>query len=253
MNLIFQNKSLLLEETSAGFILPETKNVTNLNYTPCELKPDGVNILGTLASTNDISLDSKLKLVPLRQVFTLFADELVSQIIYAEQLINYLASQAFCNKCGSATYLAPNAKWLVCQECHREIYPQITPAMIVRVTQGNRILLAQANNFAPTQWSLLAGFCEIGETLEQTVAREVFEEVGIQIKNIRYWGSQYWPFPNTMMIGFTAEYDSGEIVLDTKEMRAAGFYTKDEIPGRPSTSYAIASQMINEFIASNGT
>jgi NAD+ diphosphatase len=95
---------------------------------------------------------------------------------------------------------------------------------------------------------VLAGFCEVGENVEQTVAREVLEEVGIQIKNIRYFGSQYWPFPNSLMLAFTAEYAGGEIVLELDEMRAAGFYAADELPGRPSSKYSIANQLIDDFI-----
>lgn len=246
MNLIFCEKSLLLQRCDDVWCLPTGSLLTQLNYQPSEIAVDGVALLGNFEA-EEVDLPDGLEFIPLRQTLSLFPEHIVQKIIYAEQTIHYQNSQRYCSQCGCETILASGAKWLVCQECHREIYPLITPAMIVRVTRGDQILMAQANNFAPTQWSILAGFCEVGESLEQTVAREVFEEVGIQIKNIRYWGSQYWPFPNSLMVGFTAEYASGEIVLDTKEMRAAGFYGRDELPGRPSTPYSIANQMIDDF------
>lgn len=251
MNLIFAAKSLLVTRaaTGDGWYLPDSAQLQNLSYQPSLIQVDDVNILGSISPDVDLSLLPELHLVNLRQALNFFGMEMIEKIIHAEQMLFYQETNRYCSTCGQATSLSTLGKWLHCGHCEREIYPRISPAMIVAVTHGNKLLMAQANHFAPEMWSVLAGFCEVGESLEQTVHREVFEEVGIKIKNVQYWGSQYWPFPNSLMIAFTAEYESGEIVLDTTEMRAAGFFAKNEIPGRPSTHLSIASRLIDDFIA----
>ncbi len=251
MNLIFAAKSLLVTRAATGdaWYLPNSSQLQALSYQPSLIQIDGINILGSICSDIDLSPFPELRLVNLRQVLNFFGMEMIEKIIHAEQMLFYQNTHCYCGSCGQATSLSPSGKWLHCSSCEHEIYPRISPAMIVAITRGDQLLMAQANNFAPEVWSVLAGFCEVGESLEQTVHREVFEEVGIKIKNVQYWGSQYWPFPNSLMVGFTAEYESGEIVLDTNEMRAAGFFTKDEIPGRPSTHLSIASRLIDDFIA----
>ncbi|MBX9599215.1 MAG: NAD(+) diphosphatase [Burkholderiales bacterium] len=251
MNLIFAAKSLLVTRAANGdaWYLPNSSQLQALSYQPSLIQIDGVNILGSISSDIDLSPFPELRLVNLRQALNFFGMEMIEKIIHAEQMLFYQSTHRYCGSCGQATSLSTAGKWLHCSSCEHEIYPRISPAMIVAITRGNQLLMAQANNFAPEVWSVLAGFCEVGESLEQTVHREVFEEVGIKIKNVQYWGSQYWPFPNSLMVGFTAEYESGEIVLDTNEMRTAGFFTKDEIPGRPSTHLSIASRLIDDFIA----
>ena len=251
MNLIFAAKSLLVTRaaTGDGWHLPDSSQLQALSYQPSLIQIDGINILGSISSDVDLSPFPELSLVNLRQALNFFGMEMIEKIIHAEQMLFYQNTHRYCGSCGQATSLSNSGKWLHCSSCEHEIYPRISPAMIVAITRGDKLLMAQANNFAPEVWSVLAGFCEVSESLEQTVHREVFEEVGIKVKNVQYWGSQYWPFPNSLMVGFTAEYDSGEIVLDTNEMRAAGFFTKDEIPGRPSTHLSIASRLIDDFIA----
>jgi NAD+ diphosphatase len=251
VNLIFAAKSLLVTRAATGdaWYLPNSSQLKALSYQPSLIQIDGINILGSICSDIDLSPFPELRLVNLRQALNFFGMEMIEKIIHAEQMLFYQNTHRYCGSCGQATSLSPSGKWLHCSSCEHEIYPRISPAMIVAITRGDQLLMAQANNFAPEVWSVLAGFCEVGESLEQTVHREVFEEVGIKIKNVQYWCSQYWPFPNSLMVGFTAEYESGEIVLDTNEMRAAGFFTKDEIPGRPSTHLSIASRLIDDFIA----
>ena len=251
MNLIFAAKSLLVTRAATGdsWHLPDSSQLQALSYQSSLIQPEGINILGSISSDVDLSPFPELSLVNLRQALNFFGIEMVEKIIHAEQMLFYQNTHRYCGSCGQPTSLSASGKWLHCSSCEHEIYPRISPAMIVAITRGDKLLMAQANNFAPEVWSVLAGFCEVGESLEQTVHREVFEEVGIKVKNVQYWGSQYWPFPNSLMVAFTAEYDSGEIVLDTNEMRAAGFFTKNEIPGRPSTHLSIASRLIDDFIA----
>ncbi|AUR50759.1 NAD(+) diphosphatase [Aquella oligotrophica] len=249
MNLIFHEQSILLYQMNENsYRLPEAHELENISFTDSQIKIQDAARVAYINTAQDIATDSGLKLLNLRMALNILPTESIPTIIYAQQIIYYQVNNRFCSKCGTPTSLNSEEKWLTCIKCKRDIYPKISPAMIVAVIKDDQLLMAQANHYAPEMWSILAGFSEVGENLEETVAREVMEEVGISIKNIRYWGSQYWPFPNSLMIGFVADYASGEIVLDTTEMRVAGFYRKDELPGRPSTNLSIASKMIDAFI-----
>jgi NAD+ diphosphatase len=177
-----------------------------------------------------------------------FPEEFNKKIISLYELATYYLLNKHCSTCGGLNFLRDQQKFLYCSTCDKENYPQISPCIIVRIHKGNEILLARGKNFPPQTYGLIAGFVEVGETLEEAVVREVAEEVGIQIDNIKYWGSQSWPFPsNSLMVGFTAQYKSGEIVVNLDELNDANFYTADAIPGHPSTKISIAHKMIDEF------
>jgi NAD+ diphosphatase len=126
-------------------------------------------------------------------------------------------------------------------------YPRLSPAIIVAVIKDNQILLASAKRFPVKFYSVLAGFVELGETLEECVKREVLEEVGVNVKNICYFGSQPWPFPDSLMIAFTAEHDSGEIKINSGEIEEAGWFSADSLPQIPP-KISIAHHLINWFI-----
>ena len=247
MNLIFAKQQLLMVKNGDSYFLPEAKQLIGLNYCQSKLALDGISILGWVIPDELINMEHSLELVPLRQAFTFIDSNLFSQLIYAQQLIYYQQTHRFCGSCGAPTCVHAN-KWLFCNNCQEEIYPRISPAMIVRIERDDEILMVQAQNFPPQTWGLVAGFSEIGESLEQTVIREVREEVGIEITNLCYWGSQYWPFPNSMMVGFTANYLSGELKIDPVELRQAGFFKRDNLPGLPSTKLSIAYRMIDEWL-----
>jgi NAD+ diphosphatase len=250
VNLVFHEQSLVLTATPTnGYIFPDSVALSQLELVISQIPYSEASMLAALTDITTLKRESGLELVPLRQALPYLSEEELAKVVYAQQLMYYQQTNRFCASCGSPTVVNLSAKWLSCPGCNCEIYPRISPAIIVAVTRGNQLLMTQSHHFAPTMWSVLAGFCEIGESLEQTVVREVQEEVGIAVTNIRYFGSQYWPFPNTMMVAFTAEYAGGEIVVDHSELRAAGFFTKQEIPGRPSTNLSIASRLIDDFIA----
>lgn len=250
MNLVFNQQSIALVRSIEGiYRLPDENELHGLELRISRFKPDNVALLASVKTVPlPVNGSAGVELLNLRKALGLLSPSIIDQIIFAQQLIYYEEQNRFCSQCGNQTVLNDRAQWLSCFVCQHDIYPRIAPAMIVAITKGDKLLMAQANHFAPEMWGLLAGFSEVGESLEQTVEREVMEEVGIQVKNIRYWGSQYWPFPNSLMVGFVAEYASGEIVLDTSEMRAAGFYGRDELPGRPSSGFSIASRMIDAFL-----
>ena len=123
--------------------------------------------------------------------------------------------------------------------------------MIVLVERGHELLLARSRHFLPGMYSVLAGFVEPGESLEEAVVREVKEEVGVTVKDIRYFGSQSWPFPHSLMIGFTATYAGGEISLDDSEIEEAGWFTVDNLPPIPG-KISIARKLIDWFVAKQG-
>lgn len=248
MNLIFNSQHIVLAKIKDNLALPHTEDLVDLKYELSLIMEPRAKILGFISSPEALISYPHLELVSLRQALGLFEPQAAELIVRAQQLIYYQHTHKFCGVCGEGTTLNPLTNRLNCPKCGKDIYPRIAPAMIVAVTKGNKLLMAQGNNFAPHVWSLLAGYCEAGESLEQTVEREIFEEVGLKVTNIKYWGSQYWPFPDSLMVGFTAEYESGEICIDRSEIRTAGFFAKDELPGRPSSPLSIANRLIEDFL-----
>ena len=189
-------------------------------------------------------------LTPLRQLITRLSREEFERISRAVQLLEWQRSHHFCSRCGSPTQLHTNDHAMVCTTCKYTQYPRLQPVVIVAITRTDinppRLLLARSVAHA-TMYSLIAGFVEVGETLEQAVAREVEEEVGLKISNIRYSCSQPWPFPSNLMIGFQADYVGGEIVLQEEEIADAGFYAFDELPVIPPTG-SIARRLIEQIV-----
>lgn len=164
----------------------------------------------------------------------------------AFQILNWDRNTRFCPACGVPT--APlSAIGKKCPECRQEFYPHISPAIIVRITKGDSILLVHARNFRGTFYGLVAGFLEAGETLEECVHREVMEETGLRIKNLKYFASQPWPYPSGIMIGFTADYESGTIKLQDEELSAGAFYTKDNLPEIPK-KLSLARKLIDDWL-----
>ncbi len=155
----------------------------------------------------------------------------------------------FCPACGMPTeHKTPIMK--KCPSCAYEIYPPISTAIIVLIRRGEEILLVHARNFRGTFYGLVAGFLEAGETLEQCVQREVMEETGLRVKNITYFGNQPWPYPSGLMVGFIADYESGEIKLQKDELSAGAFYSKENMPEIPR-KLSIARKMIDWWLSNN--
>jgi len=166
----------------------------------------------------------------------------------AVQLVEWDRNHRFCGRCATPTQRQTGELSRVCPHCGLHHFPRISPAVIVRIERGDQVLLARSPHFAPGVYSALAGFVEPGESLEETVLREVREEVGVTVTNLRYFGSQPWPFPNSLMVGFVADYESGELTPQPGEIEDAGWFTVDSLPGLPSR-LSIARALIDEFIA----
>jgi NAD+ diphosphatase len=169
---------------------------------------------------------------------------------YAFQIIKWHKNSIYCGRCGSKFEDMEEEQAKICPVCNLISYPVICPAVIVAVIKDDMILLANAKKFTENLYSVLAGFVEVGENLEKCIIREIKEEVGIEVKNIKYFGSQPWPFPNSLMIAFTAEYSKGEISIDQKEILDAGWFKSNELPLMPEKP-SIAIDLIDWFVANN--
>lgn len=165
----------------------------------------------------------------------------------AQQVIDWHDTHRYCGRCGAGTEDHPQDRAKVCPACGLVNYPRLSPSIIVLVHRGDEMLLARNANWPTGMYSTLAGFVEPGESIEQTVHREVEEEVGIKVRNLRYLGSQSWPFPNSLMLGFHAEYDSGEIVCQEGEIADARWFRHDDLPNVPPGT-AISRWLIDDFI-----
>jgi NAD+ diphosphatase len=187
----------------------------------------------------------------LRQVYGSLDDHLFCLAGRGVQIVDWDRTNQYCSRCGSRmrTRLTERAK--ECPQCGFLNFPRLSPAIIVLIERGHELLLARPHHFAPGLYSVIAGFVEPGETLEETVVREVREEVGLAIKGINYFASQPWPFPHSLMIGFTATYAGGEISLDDTEIEDAGWFTADNLPTLPG-KISIARKLIDWFLAKQG-
>ncbi len=162
-------------------------------------------------------------------------------------LRNWYAEHRFCGRCGHKTIHKADERALQCPECKALFFPKISPAIIVAITCGDKILLARNASFTVGRYSLVAGYTDVGETLEATVIREVREEVGLDVKNIRYYKSQPWPLSGSMMVGFIAEADDNQpIVIDGHEIADAAWFTRENLPDYPP-AVSIAGEMIGKF------
>ena len=167
----------------------------------------------------------------------------------AVQIVEWARTHRFCGRCGSPTEQQPAERAMKCPACGLLAFPRVAPAMITLVTRGEQALLARGVNFRGPTYSCLAGFVEPGESLEGAVIREVREEVGVEVGNVRYWGSQPWPFPHSLMVGFTADWQSGEIDIDPVEIVDAQWFSRDDLPAIPPP-ISIARKLIDGWLTS---
>jgi NAD+ diphosphatase len=183
-------------------------------------------------------------LIPMRG--TKLPDSLLSLGGMAMQALWWESTSGHCPRCGERTERIPGEWGKRCPKCRYEHYPHLHPAVITLVMDGDRCLLARKSEWAPGRYALVAGFVDNGESLEGAVRREVKEEVGVDVKNIRYVGSQNWPFPSQIMIGFVAEYAGGEVTIDQDELEDARWFPRDQLPISPSR-HSIAGYIIKNF------
>jgi NAD+ diphosphatase len=187
----------------------------------------------------------------LRSLMSTADGGIAAAAVRAAMVVEWELGHAFCGRCGTPTTASTTEFARICASCGAHFYPRITPAAIMLVEREGTVLLAKRAGLQRPFRSVLAGFVEPGETLEETVRREVLEEVAVEVQDVRYFGSQSWPFPSQLMIGFTARYAGGEIRVDDVEIADAAWYPPDALPQVPPP-YSIAGQLIADFVARNG-
>lgn len=186
--------------------------------------------------------------VSLRAIFGLAGMPAFMLAGRATQLLDWRINHRYCGRCATATTLDHGEMAMRCPACGFLAYPRLSPAVMVLVRDGEKLLLARGPHFAPGVFSALAGFVEPGETVEQCAVREVREEVGIEIRDLRYFGSQPWPFPNSLMLAFVAEYGGGELRPDPGEIEAADWFLPSALPTLPDP-VSLARRLIEAALA----
>jgi NAD+ diphosphatase len=222
--LIVQDQKLIVVPEGESFRLPTGERPAKLDGMPEEFQGE--------------------TLVPMQG--TRLPDDLLSLGGMAMQALWWESTSGFCPRCGDGTERLSGEWGKRCPRCTYEHYPHLHPAVIVVVRDGDRVLLARKAMWAPNRYALVAGFVDNGESLEGAVAREVKEEVGVEVKDITYVGSQNWPFPSQLMVGFVATYAGGEIRVDPEELEDARWFPCASLPGLPSR-HSISRFLIDNF------
>ncbi len=244
---IFNSDKLLVNIKNRDKI-PFLNDLNDLNISPVH-----THYLGTLeghpckcAEVKYVDEHEEMVFMDLRSLYEILDEDLFLLAGRAIQIINWDKNHRFCGKCGTLTEKHENEMAKICPECGFTSYTRISPAIITAIIRDDKILMAKHSYGFKNRYSLIAGFIEAGETLEEGVKREVMEEVGLKVKNIKYFGSQPWPFPHSLMVGFTANYESGEIKVDGKEIVEAKWCDVEEIAPTPS-KMSIASELIDWY------
>ena len=209
-----------------------------LNDQPCYL----------LEITPESKLDDDLVLTPLRNLLGRIPDSLFTVCSRSLQLSEWMRNNQFCGVCGTKMKMHETERAMFCECNNVLVYPRISPCIIVLVTKGEELLLAHNKNFPGTFYSTLAGFIEAGESAESAIHREIFEEVKVRVQNIKYFGSQSWPFPSQLMLGYHAEYLEGEITPDGEEIDLADWFHYKDLPNVPTGNISISGQLIESYI-----
>jgi NAD+ diphosphatase len=251
---IFMKDKLLVHQEPESVTVPFLIDPNELGLTVM-----GKNYLGQLDNRHCYAVEVAEGTFPpagmtfegLRQVYGRLDEDLFWIVARAVQIVDWDMTHQFCGKCGLLLKTSQTERAKECPKCGLLHFPRLAPAIIVLVERGKELLLARSRHFMPGMYSVLAGFVEPGESLEEAVVREVREEVGISVKNIKYFGNQPWPFPHSLMIGFTATYAGGKISLDDSEIEDAGWFTADNLPHIPGR-ISIARKLIDWFIDKQG-
>lgn len=243
---LFYRDQLLLQERPEGLAIPagaEPPVAVDRTFT-VDYQGAGTAQAAHLAAPVELS---GYRMMGLRASWDLLPQAAYDEAGKAFQLLYWDTHSRYCPVCGTPTeQTTPICKR--CPRCGHELYPPIAPAIIVLIRKGEEILLVHARNFRGNFHGLVAGFIEVGETLEECVRREVREETGLEIKELRYFASQPWPYPSGLMIGFTATYAGGSLKLQTEELSTGAFFSKDNLPEIPR-KLSLARKLIDAWLA----
>lgn len=251
---VFRADGLLVKTPGAGAEIPRTSDLAGLYQTFRNMHFIGA-VKGEpcfTAETGERTVAPEgMSFEGLRPLLGILDGDIFAAAGAAFQVVHWERTHRFCGGCGRATEPKAGERAKICPQCGLINYPKISPAVIVAIRRGREILLAHSARFLSDFYSVLAGFVEPGETFEECVKREVREEVGVEVMNIRYFGSQPWPFPNSLMVGFTADYADGEIKVDNVEISDARWFHPEALPPIPRTG-TIARSLIDLFIREAG-
>lgn len=247
---VFCKSDIVLKKDDKGYTIPLSEEapvplhrwskIMDVAETSSGVKVKAVNI------DTPITGNPKLEMCGLRSSYYKLSRELYLIAGKCHELLYWNQNTKFCGACGAPMKFNSNISKL-CTNCGKEIWPQISTAVIVLIRRNDEVLLVHAKNFKTDFYGLVAGFVETGETLEEAVHREVMEETGLSIKNLTYFCSQPWPYPCGMMVGFNADYDAGEIKIQKSELSKGGWFKKDNLPNLPE-KLSIARKLIDNWL-----
>ncbi|OGV62748.1 MAG: hypothetical protein A3K19_10575 [Lentisphaerae bacterium RIFOXYB12_FULL_65_16] len=248
----FAQKRLVFEAGEDGAAVPVTASLAERGLTP-----DWVHFMGRLDGVPCYAADLGEGATPppsmtasgVRELFGRLRDDLFALAGRAQHLVHWHQTNRFCGRCGTRTVDHPDERAKHCPQCGLLTFPRLSPAVITAVRKGDAILLARNRQRGGKMFSIIAGFVEPGESLEEAVRREIREEVGIEVKNLRYFASQPWPYPDSLMLGFTAEYAGGEIRLTDDEIAEADWYRVGAFPPEIPSKISISRALIDHFVA----
>ena len=246
---IFKDYEMIVKVTDTGISIPYG------NLDELKIAPVRTQYLGTLEGKPCYSAEvdpeteapEGMEFRDLRSLYDVLEEDIFLLAGKAVQMVTWDRDHQFCGRCGAATENSPYEMAKVCPECGFRSFVRLSPAVITAIVKDDKLLMAK-HGYRGGMYSLIAGFVEPGETLKEAVEREIMEEVGFKVKNIKYFGSQPWPFPHSLMVAFTAEYQSGEIKVDGREIVDAKWFGPEDIPRMPPR-ISITSELIDWFIS----
>jgi NAD+ diphosphatase len=239
---VFCQSDLVLEKAGEGYRIP-TEPPTELQPWTIMMNVDGEK---AFRIEQPIMGDERYEMCGLRQSYYKLSSEEYLKAGKCHELLYWDQNTKFCGVCGGPMRFDTDIS-KKCEHCGKEIWPQLATAVIVLVRKEKEVLLVHAKNFRTDHYGLVAGFVETGETLEEAVHREVMEETGLHIKNLKYFASQPWPYPCGLMVGFTADYDGGKIHLQRSELTKGSWFDKDHLPQIPE-KLSIARRLIDHWL-----
>lgn len=250
----FRGRDLLVRSDGRVAAVPDAAEwallgVSTLRENALELKDGRRAVAVELA--DDAAPPPGLAFEGLRQLWSRLDDTSYTAAGRAVQIVEWDRSHQFCGRCAAPVERVADELAKRCARCRLVVYPRLSPAVIVLVERADEVLLGRSSRFPVAMYSTLAGFVEPGETLEDAVHREIREEAGIEVRALRYFGSQPWPFPDSLMIAFTAEYAGGDVRPDPRELTDAGWFRVDAMPAVPPR-LSIARALIDAWVRRRG-
>lgn len=247
---LFHDDDLLVKEIEGISHLLTTSDIEQLK----KIAPESAQYIGMLhekecfvAYVDNDTIPNEFSWKKVRPLYGNMEDQSFWFACRAFHIKNWMKTSKFCGCCGIRMNVSEQEIAMKCPSCGHIVYPRISPAIIVAVTKGDQILLARSNRFPPNRYSVIAGFVEPGESLEDCVQRELKEEVGIEVHSIKYFGNQPWPFPDSLMIAFTAKCSTEEITIDNQEIVEAGWFSAHNLPDIPD-KLSVARKLIDWFV-----